>query len=134
MMSSGVSSVPKSSPKAGPGPADSAGFGQQRALESGEVAQTHKLCAFGDGLGDLLVGQVREDASEPVAATRNQGHVGATGGGPANGRDAGGVVTGKTHVTGQRRFIDFHLMAQLLQAFDAPAERRPLSRTALEGE
>ena len=105
-----------------PGPADGTGLGQQRALQGGEVAQAHELRAFGNGLGDLFVGQVRQDAREPVAAARDQRNVGAAGGGPAHGSDAGAVVARETHVAGQRRLVDFHLVPQLLQALDATSK------------
>ena len=42
----------------------------------------------------------------------------------ANGRDAGGIVAGKTHLAGQGGLVHLDLVAQSLQATDAAAKGR----------
>ena len=50
------------------GPSDRTRLGEQGALESREVAQAHKLRAFGNGLGNFFVLNAGQDARQAVAA------------------------------------------------------------------
>jgi len=104
------------------GPGDGPCLGQQSALKRREVAQADKARSVFNRPGQGAVGQIRQDAGQSVAAARDERHIGAAGRRPANGGQPDGVIACKTHVTGQRRLIDLHFMAQLLQAPQAATE------------
>ena len=105
-------------------------LGQQGQLQRGEVAQADKARALVDGLGDLLVRNVGQDARQAVAAARGQCHIGAAGGCAANGGQAGGIFSGEALEAGERIRIHLHLVPQRLQALDAAAESRLVAHCA----
>ena len=105
-------------------PSHSACFGQHRQLKRREVAQTYKLRTFVNGFGQCFVVDVCEDSGQAVATARDQCHIRTTCGRPVNGCKAGRVVSGKTLVFGQSRLVDFDVVPQGLQTFDASFKAR----------
>src|SRR5690606_6035247 len=77
-----------------------------------------------DRFADGLVGQLRQDAGEAVATARYERHLGTTGRRPADRRQPGGIVTGKTHVRSERGFVDFNFMTKALQTSNTAPKSR----------
>ena len=63
------------------------------------------------GLGEVFW-QGGQDAREAVAAARNEGNVGAAGGGAGDRGHAGGVIAGESHVAAQGIGVDLDVVAQ----------------------
>ena len=65
-----------------------------------------------------------QQTGQAITATRHQGHIGAAGRSPVNGRQTGRIVSGKTQVAGQRRLVHLHPMPHGRQTFDTAPKCR----------
>jgi hypothetical protein len=98
------------------------GLGEQRTLQGREVAETHETRALVDRLRERLVPDVGQQPREAITAAADHGQIGATGSGPVDRGEPGGVIAGEAHVGRQCVCIDLHRMAQRLQAAHTAAK------------
>ena len=64
----------------------------------------------------------RQDARQAVATARDERDISATGSSTMEGRQPHLVVASKALIFSQRRFVNFNLMTQKLEPFDATFE------------
>jgi hypothetical protein len=105
-------------------PGNGAGFGHNRQLKRGEIANAHKLGARLNGLGNFRIRQRGQKPREPITAARDHGHIGAAGGCSANGCQPGDIVARKAQMAAQRIRIHLHLVPQRAQVLKPAFESR----------